>query len=117
MPYIPKAHLALLTTLAAIASVAYAGIQVCPAGAAVLVGDGRQYSICPGTDYRGETREEIPNIQTVRECGLICDGARFSRGWDCTRVSFRPSLQTCYLKVSTGVEWVVDPNYDTAVRT
>ncbi|KAG8159049.1 hypothetical protein KVR01_011492 [Diaporthe batatas] len=117
MPSITKTVLALFTTLAAIADVAHAGIQSCPGDASTLVGDGRQYSICYGTDYRGETREEIPNIESVRECGLICDGARFSRGWDCTRVSYSPSQLTCYLKVSTGVEWVVDQNYDTAVRT
>lgn len=69
--------------------------------------DGSTWAICKGSDFQGQTNEDVHNIYNDNDCAEACsvrDG--------CTKGVFYPAGSVCYIKGGSLV-WTNNPIYDT----
>ncbi|KAF2854194.1 hypothetical protein T440DRAFT_465191 [Plenodomus tracheiphilus IPT5] len=73
--------------------------------------DGSVYSVCRGTDLRGETAQQVP-ARNPTECADACE--QQGAGW-CSMAVFEPQQFTCHLK-SGPLDWVRSNRYTVVTR-
>ncbi|KAH7087400.1 hypothetical protein FB567DRAFT_345231 [Paraphoma chrysanthemicola] len=73
--------------------------------------DGSIYSVCRGTDLRGETAQQVP-ARNPTECASACQ--QQGAGW-CSMAVFEPQAFSCHLK-SGPLDWVRSNRYTVVTR-
>ncbi|KAF2826433.1 hypothetical protein CC86DRAFT_370433 [Ophiobolus disseminans] len=87
-------------------------LRQCPvAEQQIRTRDGSVYSVCRGTDLRGETAQQVP-ARNPTECADACQ--QQGAGW-CSMAVFEPQQFTCHLK-SGPLDWVRNNRYTVVTR-
>lgn len=68
--------------------------------------DGSTWAICKGTDYQGQTNQNVYNINDNKSCAAACDTTN-----GCTKAVYYAQNKVCYIK-GGSLNWVTNPIYD-----